>query len=170
MRSHWYVHRSVLLITNVLLSLLGIVSPSQAEGPPAVVRITPNLVHIEPGKVPQVMSMTVKIVDPADHFVVDMQTQGEPVQWLPHAATGDGYYRYEVWVTWQDNRTVSIVSRFVTDVSNCRVDNSVIGLIRWRRLSSPSVVENTRHGGFRERIVNEELSACSTPCCKVKPF
>ncbi|MBM4259080.1 MAG: hypothetical protein FJ147_24665 [Deltaproteobacteria bacterium] len=93
---------AMLITVSAMFLCLPTRSWSQTTEPPAIVRIAPNLVHIEPGKVPHVVAMTVKIVDPADHFVVDLHTKGEPVQWLPHTAKVDGYYRYEVWVTWQE--------------------------------------------------------------------
>ncbi|MBM4258386.1 MAG: hypothetical protein FJ147_21120 [Deltaproteobacteria bacterium] len=93
---------AMLITVSAVFFSLPARSWSQTTEPPALVRITPSLVHIEPGKVPHVVAMTVKIVDPADHFVVDTHTKGEPVQWLPHTAKVDGYYRYEVWVTWQE--------------------------------------------------------------------
>jgi len=93
--------RALALLAFVLAPISA--TTSLALDTPAVqVHLTPTALLIQVGTVPQLVSMTVRVMNPESELVVNVESRGEPVIWSPSTGAMDGHYRYEVFVLSQN--------------------------------------------------------------------
>jgi hypothetical protein len=69
-----------------------------------IVSLTSDGITVEPASVPNFQGMRVRIISPGGYLVLDEESIGEPVTWLPAPGTPDGFYRYEAVVVTRDER------------------------------------------------------------------